>query len=70
MGFVHLPRDAYWLADYLHELTVFPNGRYDDQVDSTSQALTKLCKISIERLLPQRQRETAPFSSPNKHENL
>jgi len=38
-GFVHLPREAYWLIDYLHELTVFPNGRYDDQVDSTSQAL-------------------------------
>jgi predicted phage terminase large subunit-like protein len=38
-GFVHLPREAHWLADYLHELTVFPNGRYDDQVDSTSQAL-------------------------------
>jgi predicted phage terminase large subunit-like protein len=37
--FVHLPREAHWLADYLHELTVFPNGRYDDQVDSTSQAL-------------------------------
>jgi predicted phage terminase large subunit-like protein len=38
-GFVHLPREAPWLADYLHELTVFPNGRHDDQVDSTSQAL-------------------------------
>ena len=38
-GFVYLPREAHWLADYLHELTVFPNGRYDDQVDSTSQAL-------------------------------
>jgi predicted phage terminase large subunit-like protein len=38
-GFVHLPRNAHWLADYLHELTVFPNGRHDDQVDSTSQAL-------------------------------
>jgi hypothetical protein len=41
---VHLPNDAHWLADFLHELTVFPNGRYDDQVDSTAQALawTKL----------------------------
>lgn len=38
-GFVHLPRKAHWLAEYLHELTVFPNGRHDDQVDSTSQAL-------------------------------
>jgi predicted phage terminase large subunit-like protein len=31
-GFVHLPSEAHWLADYLHELTVFPNGRHDDQV--------------------------------------
>jgi predicted phage terminase large subunit-like protein len=38
-GFVHLPVEAHWLADYLHELTVFPNGRHDDQVDSTAQAL-------------------------------
>jgi len=38
-GFAHLPDKAAWLAEYLHELTSFPNGRYDDQVDSTSQAL-------------------------------
>ena len=38
-GFVYLPEKAAWLADYLHELTTFPNGRYDDQADSTSQAL-------------------------------
>ena len=38
-GFVHLPETAHWLADYLHELTMFPAGRYDDQVDSTAQAL-------------------------------
>jgi predicted phage terminase large subunit-like protein len=38
-GLVHLPAEAHWRAEYLHELVVFPNGRYDDQVDSTSQAL-------------------------------
>jgi predicted phage terminase large subunit-like protein len=38
-GFVHLPDKAAWLADYLHELTSFPKGKYDDQADSTSQAL-------------------------------
>lgn len=38
-GFVHLPDKAAWLADYLHELASFPNGKYDDQADSTSQAL-------------------------------
>jgi phage terminase large subunit-like protein len=31
-GFVHLPKEAAWLAEYLHELTVFPKGKHDDQV--------------------------------------
>jgi predicted phage terminase large subunit-like protein len=38
-GFVHLPKEAPWLAQYLHELTAFPKGRHDDQVDSTAQML-------------------------------
>ncbi len=38
-GFVHLPQTAPWLAEYLHELSVFPNGRHDDQVDATAQFL-------------------------------
>ena len=38
-GFVHLPKEAGWLAEYLHELTIFPNGKHDDQVDSTAQML-------------------------------
>ena len=38
-GFVHIPQDAPWLAEYLHEMTVFPNGKHDDQVDSTAQFL-------------------------------
>jgi predicted phage terminase large subunit-like protein len=38
-GFVHLPKEAGWLAEYLHEMTAFPRGRHDDQVDSTAQLL-------------------------------
>ena len=38
-GFVHLPDRAPWLGEYLHELTTFLKGKYDDQADSTSQAL-------------------------------
>ena len=38
-GFVHIPDKAAWLGEYLHELTTFPLGKYDDQADSTSQAL-------------------------------
>lgn len=41
-GQVILPREAPWLGLYLNELLAFPNARYDDQVDSTSQALKYL----------------------------
>lgn len=38
-GNVLLPQTASWLADYVMELTGFPGTKYDDQVDSTTQAL-------------------------------
>ena len=38
-GFVHIPETAPWLAEYLHEISVFPKGKHDDQVDSTAQFL-------------------------------
>ena len=41
-GLVLLPRNASWLADYITELTGFPGTKYDDQVDSTTQALDYL----------------------------
>jgi predicted phage terminase large subunit-like protein len=41
-GFVFLPCNASWLADYVTELTGFPGTRFDDQVDSTTQALSHL----------------------------
>jgi hypothetical protein len=43
-NFVYVPLEAHWLAEYFHELTTFPRGKYDDQVDSTSQALAWLEK--------------------------
>lgn len=39
-GQVFIPTHASWVEDYLHELMMFPAGRHDDQVDSTSQALS------------------------------
>jgi phage terminase large subunit-like protein len=41
-GKVHVPQDAPWLAGWLYELVALPNGRHDDQVNSTSQALDYL----------------------------
>ncbi len=38
-GFVHIPETAPWLAEYLHELMVFPKGKHDDQANLTAQFL-------------------------------
>ena len=38
-GRVYLPSQAPWLDEYVREITGFPGSKYDDQVDSTSQAL-------------------------------
>ncbi|MBV1889385.1 MAG: phage terminase large subunit [Proteobacteria bacterium] len=38
-GMVFLPKSSPWLDTYISELTTFPQAKYDDQVDSTSQAL-------------------------------
>jgi len=48
-GFVHLPDKAAWLPECLHEVTSFPGGKYDDQADSTSQALDwfKSCNMNL-----------------------
>jgi predicted phage terminase large subunit-like protein len=38
-GLVYLPHKADWLEIFRHEVSSFPKGRHDDQVDSMSQAL-------------------------------
>jgi predicted phage terminase large subunit-like protein len=57
-GFVHLPDAAPWLAPYLHELTTFPIGRHDDQIDSTAQMLDWF----KQRQRPQRRRANLVFA--------
>ena len=42
-GRVWLPRHVPWLADYVAELTGFPNSAYADQVDSTMQFFEWWC---------------------------
>ncbi len=41
-GSVHLWSEMAGLATYLEEMSAFPNGANDDQVDMTSQALSRL----------------------------
>lgn len=41
-GHIFLPEMAHWLSDYVHELTSFPACKHDDQVDSTTQALSSI----------------------------
>ena len=36
-GFVVVAEDASWTREYFYEMESFPRGKYDDQVDSTSQ---------------------------------
>jgi len=36
-GYFKIPKEAPWLADFVNELTKFPKGRHDDQVDALSQ---------------------------------
>jgi predicted phage terminase large subunit-like protein len=43
---VLLPNKAPWLAEYVRELTAFPGTKFDDQVDSTTQALDYLGTIN------------------------
>jgi predicted phage terminase large subunit-like protein len=77
-GFVHVPDKAAWLGEFLHELTTFPKGKYDDQADSTSQALDWLknnfthgvyglleyWKQETERIKAAEQAVTIPMSRP------
>lgn len=41
-GDIHLPAEAGWVPAYLDEMAAFPNGKFDDQVDASSQALKRL----------------------------
>jgi hypothetical protein len=72
-GFVHIPETAPWLAEYLHEMTVFPNGKHDDHADSTAQFLDWLKRPSSAkhvRAVPpgRRSRRAAPQTAthPNR----
>jgi predicted phage terminase large subunit-like protein len=44
-GNVLVPPQASWLETWAHELAMFPNSAYKDQVDSTSQAINWITEI-------------------------
>ena len=52
-GKVYLPESGTpgtaWLADYLDSLSAFPSAPYDDDVDSTTQALNRFLRGSASR---------------------
>ncbi len=41
---VYFPKKAVWLADWEHELLLFPTGTHDDQVDTFSYAATQILR--------------------------
>lgn len=45
-GKVFLPEYAPWLLDYIQELSAFPNGEHNDQVDSTTLGLRYIANPS------------------------
>jgi predicted phage terminase large subunit-like protein len=47
-GRVMIPAKAPWLAEFRRELTMFPNSKHDDQVDSLSQFLKWLDQPQFE----------------------
>ena len=49
-GNVLLPKDVFWIDDFIEEWLSFPNGTHDDQVDSTTQALIHLNTSGVARL--------------------
>jgi predicted phage terminase large subunit-like protein len=56
-GKVFLPKSADWINDFLHELSMFPSGKYSDQVDALSQAISILSYYTNnrrKRLYPQK----------------
>jgi predicted phage terminase large subunit-like protein len=46
-GAVWLPRRARWLEEFRHEISSFPSGRHNDQVDAFSQGLDRAFKRSF-----------------------
>ena len=51
-GMVYLPEDAEWISDYTTEFSAFPNGKHDDQIDPTLDAIDDLLAGGSTMLIP------------------
>jgi len=51
-GRVKLRKNSEWYADYITEMLEFPNGKFDDQVDATSQFLSWIGKNELPKRAP------------------
>lgn len=65
-GRVRLPSRAPWLLEYVNELTSFPGSRYDDQVDSTTQALDHLRTKKLIVISPEFLEKSRLIRRPNR----
>ncbi len=65
-GKVLVPEQAVWVPDFLYEAEVFPNGRFDDQVDAFSQGLEYLQYFTVPHsgLLEWYRREAEALNNP------
>jgi hypothetical protein len=62
---VHIPEAAPWLAEYLHEISVFPKGKHDHQVDSTAEFLDWFkTPMSCQGIFELHRREAEKLKSP------
>ncbi|MEN6621513.1 MAG: phage terminase large subunit [Smithella sp.] len=60
-GKVYLPEGKPWLAEYIMELTNFPEVEHDDQCDATSQAIKRMIdrhKFEVEHATPETVKES------------
>jgi phage terminase large subunit-like protein len=46
-GQIAVPENAPWIAEFQREVTLFPNGKHDDQVDSMTQFLRWLAEPQV-----------------------
>jgi predicted phage terminase large subunit-like protein len=65
-GNIYLPHPAIapWINAFIDELTVFPNGRNDDQVDAMTQALIRLRASTGSYAVAESQITVNPFEIP------